>query len=152
MANGERDFGANAQSGVEQQIHGAVDRAFDGVFNRHHAKCRTVRLDCMENIVDAHAVHTDNCVAELFEHRLFGVRARRAEEGDFNRLFHRAAHAHDLAPEGLQLRRGQRSWIALGDFLQHDGFALWAIDRLIVFLLNLTDLLREFSALVQQGQ
>ena len=106
VANRERDLGANAQGRIEQQIHGAVNRTFDRVFNRHHAKRRAIGLNRVENIVYGHTVHTDDGVAELFEHRLLGVGSRRAEVGDLDRLLHRAAHAHHFAPEGLQLWRG----------------------------------------------
>ena len=92
-----------------------------------------------------------NRMTKLLRHRLLGVCACRAEERDFDRLFHRATYAHDLAPQGLQVMRGQWARIALGNFFQYLRFTFRAKDGLLVFLLHMSDGLREFGAFVEQG-
>ena len=88
--------------------------------------------------------------AELLVDRLLTVGAGRAEEGDGDALFQRAAGRHDLAEDCLHLRVAHRAGIAVGHAAQHLRFALGAEHRGVGFGFDVADFLRHLGAAVQQ--
>ncbi len=146
----ERDFTADFQRRLHQQIERSIDRAFRWIFNWNNTEICSSCFCCTKYFVDRCARHALDRVTELLVDCLFSEGARRTKVCDCYPLFQRTAHRHDFAENRLHIARIQWSWIALRDTAQHLRFALWTKHRRIGFRLHMSHFLRQARAAVQQ--
>ncbi|MNT16663.1 hypothetical protein D3C72_1517770 [compost metagenome] len=128
------DLAANHHVVLEEAVQGVADRAFGGVFHRHHAEVDGTGRHFAEHFVDGRHRPADHRVAEVLHGRCLGEGAFRAEVGDFQRLFQGQARRHDFAEQPRHLLVVQRPLVALHHALEHGGFTLGAVEhRLLAF-------------------
>ena len=113
----------------EEAVQGVVDRAFGGVFHRHHAKIHRTGRDFTEDFVDGRHGLADHRVAEVLHGCGLGEGAFRAEVSHFQRLLQRQARRHDFTEQPRHLFVAQRPLVALHHTLEHLGFTLGAVEH-----------------------
>jgi hypothetical protein len=95
-----------------------------------------------------------HAVAKLMHGDLMGPGTRRSQVGDFEIVFESQRRAHDLAKnsaDGFFRELAILSSIELAELLQQGLFPTGHINVEAVLLFDLTDLLDEVGALVQQA-
>jgi hypothetical protein len=146
----DRDFAADDGGGGEHQVERAVDRALGRIFDRDHAEVRGAGFGGAEHFVDRHARQAVDGAAELLVHGLLAEGAGRAQVGDGDAFFQRAAGRHDFAEDGLDVVVLERAGIALGDAAQYLRFALGAKHRRQRLGLDVAYFLRQARAPAEQ--
>ena len=148
--HGDRHFAADGQRGLQQQIERAVDHAFGGILDGHHAEIGGTGFGIAEHFIDGHAGQALDGMAELLVHGLFAEGAFRAQVGHHHTLFQRAASRHHFTENGLDIGAQQGAGIAVGGAAQDLRFALGTKHRGIGLGLDVAHFLRDAGALVQQ--
>ncbi len=150
MVNRQRQFAADQQLRMQQQIERARHRPFRRILDRRDTECRAARLDRPEHLVDRRTRQAFDRLTEVVEHRLLAIRADRSEKRDVDRLFEIAAGRHDLAPDRADMLARERPRAHVLQARDHLLFALRAEHRCVEMLLYLADFERNRRALVQQ--
>ena len=114
---------------LKEAVEGVIDRAFGGVFHRHHAKIHRTGRHFAEHFVDGRHRHADHRVAEMLHRRRLGERPFRAEVSHFQRLLKSQAGRHDLAEQTRHFLVVQRALIELHDVLEHPGLTFRTIEH-----------------------
>lgn len=154
MADHQGALAQDAQGRVQQQVQAAVDRAFGGVLDRHHADVGLPRLDGAEDLVERHARQLLHRVAEMLQRGLLGKRALRPQVGDGHAALQATAGRDDLGPDRGHAGRRKRAGVELLQPADDLGFALGAQHRTVGMggMLGLAHFLRGAGALRKKIQ
>lgn len=145
-----RNFTADAQGRLQQQIERAVDDAFGRILNRDHAEISRAGFGIAEHFVDGNTWQSCDCMSELLIYRLLAEGAFRSQIGNRHALFKRPAGRHDFTENGLDIDAQQRPRIAFGRLAQYLRLAFRTKHRRIGFGFDVANLLRHPRALIEQ--
>jgi hypothetical protein len=150
VMNRQRQFAADRELRLQQQVERARHRALSRILDRHDAEFRRAGFDRAKHLVNRRARQTFDRLTEVLVHRLFAVRADRAEIGGLDGLFERAARGHDLAPDRADMFAGQRAVAHILQTRDHLLLALGAKHRRVEMLLHLAHFERHRGALIEE--
>ena len=133
VVDAQHHFAAGFERRGHQQIEGAADRAFGGVFHGDDGVVGLIRFHAAHAFVHAGAGGGVGGMAEMLDRRLLGKRAFRAEVGDGERPLHGQAFAHHFAKQPCHALVRQGAFVHFLNPPQHLRLALGAVHHACAF-------------------
>ena len=155
MVNQQFDFGDDGQRRIGQQIERGRDHAVNRVFYRQNAVLDLARRHGATDFVGIGAGQTLDGRPEKLHGGFLGVRSRRAEKRQRDRVFCGAAGRDDLAKnrgDGARWQVAAALFLEGAEFFVDAFFARGIVERPTVALFDFANGQSAFDALLQKLQ
>jgi hypothetical protein len=151
LLNAQPNLGADLElRQPDEHVEGIGDAAIGGIVQRDHPKVGMAAVDLLEDRRDTADLHELDGLAEAFDGRDVAKAILGAKIGDLEHLLQRARAAHDLAEDGPDGLRVERTLVGLEHVVQHFLFSCWGKDFRSVIVLEFADLGGDGGAFVDK--
>ena len=151
MANRQQHFADDHQRRVDQKVERQRHRSLGRILDRHHAEIGARVVERLEYRRDRGLRRELGAGAETHPRCLVRISVLGAEVGDAQRMLERGAGRDYLDEDAPQMLADQRTRIELDHPVEHLALARRLVDRGAARLLEMSDRLSNFRALVEQA-
>ena len=150
VADGEADFSADLDIGVDEHVKSVVDDPLGGVFDGDAAVVGVIGLDLAEDIGDAVFGGVIDTVTEFGHGGLMGIGGLGAEERDLQGTFEGEGTGHDLMVDGAEGLFLHGTLVEFGQSVKEAFLTFGDIDGGEAPVFELADFENVFIALIEQ--